>query len=248
MDPRRRRIHRPARRHTGRRDPLRPRLQLRQPRPPHTSQRPYRRRHRRRHHRPDRLLASPAATVSIPTTTVSPNQRAPAAVDGACTTSGADHRHPCIRHRRPPDHWRQRRWHTTSTTHSAEPRLSRPPTHHIPARATSTYQLLRQRSSPPSPRVELQHHSLSTPSTAARPRPSTTAAGSSQKIRHYTDTTDNPTWVTEDATSHPLCRAIGSDLALTVDGDGSATLSLANNHGDVRHDRFAASHRCRNQY
>ncbi|WP_406054523.1 DUF6531 domain-containing protein [Kribbella sp. NBC_00889] len=61
----------------------------------------------------------------------------------------------------------------------------------------------------------------------------TTPAGSTQTVRHYTDTSDNPTWVSQDATIQRYAELIGGDLALTVDQTGAADLTLANNHGDI---------------
>jgi large repetitive protein len=60
-----------------------------------------------------------------------------------------------------------------------------------------------------------------------------TASGTTQKVRHYADSDDNPTWVTVGTTSTRYAELIGSDLSLTVDQSGSADLTLANNHGDV---------------
>jgi RHS repeat-associated protein len=61
----------------------------------------------------------------------------------------------------------------------------------------------------------------------------TNASGSTQTIRHYTETSDNPTWVTLGATTQRYAELIGSDLALTVGQAGAAGLTLANPHGDV---------------
>ncbi len=61
----------------------------------------------------------------------------------------------------------------------------------------------------------------------------TNGSGTTQKVRHYTDTSDNPAWVTEGTTSTRYAELIGGDLSLTVDQTGAADLTLANNHGDV---------------
>ncbi|WP_233712095.1 RHS repeat-associated core domain-containing protein [Kribbella turkmenica] len=61
----------------------------------------------------------------------------------------------------------------------------------------------------------------------------TTGSGTTQKTRHYTDSGDNPTWVTEGTFSTRYAELIGGDLSLTVDETGAADLTLANNHGDV---------------
>jgi RHS repeat-associated protein len=59
------------------------------------------------------------------------------------------------------------------------------------------------------------------------------STSTTQKTRHYTDTSDNPTWVTDETTTQRYVELIGGDLALTVDQAGIADLTLANNHGDV---------------
>ncbi|MGW6444039.1 DNRLRE domain-containing protein [Lentzea sp. NPDC055074] len=51
--------------------------------------------------------------------------------------------------------------------------------------------------------------------------------------RHYADSSDNPTWVTRDDVTTRYTELVGDDLALTVDDDGKAELSVANLHGDV---------------
>ncbi|TDO44613.1 RHS repeat-associated protein [Kribbella sp. VKM Ac-2527] len=61
----------------------------------------------------------------------------------------------------------------------------------------------------------------------------TDSSGSSQKVRHYADTTDNPTWVTEGTNTTRYAELIGDDLSLTVDQAGKGRLTLANTHGDV---------------
>ncbi|GAA3117405.1 RHS repeat-associated protein [Kribbella aluminosa] len=61
----------------------------------------------------------------------------------------------------------------------------------------------------------------------------TNASGSTQTVRHYTDPSDNPTWVTQGTTTQRYAELIGSDLALTVRQTGAADLTVANPHGDV---------------
>jgi YD repeat-containing protein len=61
----------------------------------------------------------------------------------------------------------------------------------------------------------------------------TDTSGTKQTIRHYADTSDNPTWVTQGTTTQRYAELIGGDLSLTVDQAGSADLTLANPHGDV---------------
>ncbi|MER7243185.1 RHS repeat-associated core domain-containing protein [Kribbella sp. NPDC000426] len=58
-------------------------------------------------------------------------------------------------------------------------------------------------------------------------------SGSTQTVRHYTDTSDNPTWVTQGSTTQRYAELIGGDLALTVDQAGAADLTLANTRGDI---------------
>lgn len=64
-------------------------------------------------------------------------------------------------------------------------------------------------------------------------RRSAETVGSTQTVRHYTDISDNPTWVTKGSTAQRYAELIGGDLALTVDQTGAADLTLANTHGDV---------------
>ncbi len=61
----------------------------------------------------------------------------------------------------------------------------------------------------------------------------TSATGTTQKVRHYADSSDNPTWVTVGTSATRYAELIGGDLSLTVDQTGAADLTLANNHGDV---------------
>ncbi len=61
----------------------------------------------------------------------------------------------------------------------------------------------------------------------------TNTSGSTQIVRHYTDSSDNPTWVTQGSTTQRYAELVGSSLSLTVDQAGSADLTLANTHGDI---------------
>ncbi|GAB2993771.1 hypothetical protein GCM10027184_55350 [Saccharothrix stipae] len=61
----------------------------------------------------------------------------------------------------------------------------------------------------------------------------TDTAGSTQTVRHYTDTSDNPTWVTRNGVTRRYTELVGDDLALTVDNTAAAELTIANPHGDV---------------
>ena len=61
----------------------------------------------------------------------------------------------------------------------------------------------------------------------------TTGTTSTQTTRHYTDTSDNPAWVTQGITTQRYAELIGGDLSLTVEQTGKATLPIANPHGDV---------------
>ncbi|WP_344164963.1 DNRLRE domain-containing protein [Kribbella yunnanensis] len=60
----------------------------------------------------------------------------------------------------------------------------------------------------------------------------TTAGVATQLTRHYTDSSDSPTWITQGATTHRYTELIG-DLALTVAQDGTGRLTLSNPHGDI---------------
>jgi RHS repeat-associated protein len=62
---------------------------------------------------------------------------------------------------------------------------------------------------------------------------STTGGVSTSAVRHYTDTSDNPTWVTAGTSTQRYAELIGGDLSLTVDQAGNADLTLGNSHGDV---------------
>jgi RHS repeat-associated protein len=61
----------------------------------------------------------------------------------------------------------------------------------------------------------------------------TSASGSTQTVRHYTDTSDSPTWVTTGTTIQRYAELVGGDLSLTIDQAGKANLPLANTHGDI---------------
>ncbi|MEV8373735.1 RHS repeat-associated core domain-containing protein [Kribbella sp. NPDC056861] len=64
-------------------------------------------------------------------------------------------------------------------------------------------------------------------------RSTESVTGATPTTRHYADTSDNPTWVTQGTTSTRYAELIGGDLSLTVDQNGAADLTLANPHGDV---------------
>jgi RHS repeat-associated protein len=49
----------------------------------------------------------------------------------------------------------------------------------------------------------------------------------------YTDTSDNPTWVSQGGVTRRYAELIGGDLALTIDNVGRGELAIANLHGDV---------------
>jgi len=59
------------------------------------------------------------------------------------------------------------------------------------------------------------------------------AGGSTQTVRHYSDASDNPSWVTTGTTVERYAELVGDDLALVAAQDGSATMTIANPHGDV---------------
>ncbi|WP_238175949.1 RHS repeat-associated core domain-containing protein [Kribbella albertanoniae] len=61
----------------------------------------------------------------------------------------------------------------------------------------------------------------------------TDATGTKQTVRHYADSSDNPTWVTQGSVTTRYAELIGDDLNLTVDQTGAADLTIANPHGDV---------------
>jgi len=58
-------------------------------------------------------------------------------------------------------------------------------------------------------------------------------AGTSEIIRHYSDTSDNPTWVSQGGQTQRYVELIGGDLGLTVDSVGDAELTIANPHNDI---------------
>ncbi|MEU8224077.1 RHS repeat-associated core domain-containing protein [Kribbella sp. NPDC048915] len=61
----------------------------------------------------------------------------------------------------------------------------------------------------------------------------TTSGGSVVLTRHYTDASDNPTWVTQGSATRRYTELVGGDLSLTVDQTGAGQLTIANEHGDV---------------
>jgi RHS repeat-associated protein len=56
---------------------------------------------------------------------------------------------------------------------------------------------------------------------------------SSVTFRHYTDDSDNPTWITQGGTTRRYTELVGDALALTVDSAGRGSLTIASPHGDV---------------
>ncbi|WP_281388905.1 RHS repeat-associated core domain-containing protein [Kribbella qitaiheensis] len=60
-----------------------------------------------------------------------------------------------------------------------------------------------------------------------------TASGSTQTVRHYSDTSDNPSWATKGSTTQLYVEMVGGDLSLTVTGVGNADLTINSPHGDV---------------
>ncbi|MEU4449263.1 DNRLRE domain-containing protein [Actinosynnema sp. NPDC050801] len=61
----------------------------------------------------------------------------------------------------------------------------------------------------------------------------TGSTGSTQTVHHYTDASDNPTWVTGNGATRRYAELIGGNLALTVDNAAVAELTVADLHGDV---------------
>ncbi|MEJ2854223.1 MULTISPECIES: DNRLRE domain-containing protein [unclassified Saccharothrix] len=64
-------------------------------------------------------------------------------------------------------------------------------------------------------------------------RRATETTGSTQIVRHYTDTSDNPTWITQAGSTRRYAEFVSRDLGLTVDQDGTAELVVTDGHGDV---------------
>jgi large repetitive protein len=55
----------------------------------------------------------------------------------------------------------------------------------------------------------------------------TTTAGTTAVLtRHYTDTSDNPTWVTQGTMTNRYAELVGGDIALIVDQAGAGELIL----------------------
>ncbi|WP_241996612.1 RHS repeat-associated core domain-containing protein [Kribbella antiqua] len=67
----------------------------------------------------------------------------------------------------------------------------------------------------------------------AMDRRSTETVGATQTVRHYTDTSDNPTWISDGATSTRYARLIDTQLGLIVQTGGSAQVPFTNFHGDI---------------
>nr|WP_184835144.1 DNRLRE domain-containing protein [Kribbella solani] len=88
-----------------------------------------------------------------------------------------------------------------------------------------------------SPRSVTQNGTSTTYTLDAAGRRSTEAttgsSGSSESIRHYTDASDNPTWITTGASTQRYAELIGNDLSLIVDGNGTGALAIAGPRGDV---------------
>ncbi|GAA3096917.1 hypothetical protein GCM10010530_22050 [Kribbella aluminosa] len=61
----------------------------------------------------------------------------------------------------------------------------------------------------------------------------TDSGSTTETVRHYTDTSDNPTWVTEGSTTLRYAKLIVDELSLTIDQSGAAELRLSNPHGDI---------------
>lgn len=66
----------------------------------------------------------------------------------------------------------------------------------------------------------------------------TTGSETSTPVRHYASADENPAWtVATDPTGNGVitryAESIGGDFGLTLAADGSATLTLANLHGDI---------------
>lgn len=59
------------------------------------------------------------------------------------------------------------------------------------------------------------------------------AQGTTTTNRHYTDDSDNPTWVTRGSAWHRYASLLGSAATLIVDNLASANLALANPHEDL---------------
>ncbi|MFC9689056.1 RHS repeat-associated core domain-containing protein [Kribbella sp. NPDC056951] len=63
----------------------------------------------------------------------------------------------------------------------------------------------------------------------------TTSTGGNSIVltRHYTDGSDNPTWITQGTVTRRYTELVGGDLSLTVDQTGAGQLTLSNQHGDI---------------
>jgi RHS repeat-associated protein len=60
-----------------------------------------------------------------------------------------------------------------------------------------------------------------------------TSAGSTDLVRHYTDGSDNPTWVSTGATTERYAQLVSGQWGLTISGTGAAQVVITNLHGDV---------------
>ncbi|GAB3439138.1 hypothetical protein GCM10027517_12190 [Phycicoccus ginsengisoli] len=61
----------------------------------------------------------------------------------------------------------------------------------------------------------------------------TTGTATSTLVRHYTDSSDNPSWTDLNGTITRYTESIGGDLGATIATDGSTDLTLATLHGDI---------------
>ncbi|MGW6196943.1 RHS repeat-associated core domain-containing protein [Kribbella sp. NPDC055110] len=59
------------------------------------------------------------------------------------------------------------------------------------------------------------------------------AAGTTQTTRHYTDSSDNPTWISDGTASTRYATLLDNQLGLIVQTGGSALIPLINPHGDI---------------
>ncbi|GAA0939192.1 hypothetical protein GCM10009554_28730 [Kribbella koreensis] len=60
-----------------------------------------------------------------------------------------------------------------------------------------------------------------------------TGVGAGQTIRHYTDSSDNPTWTSKGASTQRYSALLGSKLGLAINQNAVGTLMLTDPHGDV---------------
>ncbi|MEU4607436.1 RHS repeat-associated core domain-containing protein [Kribbella sp. NPDC023972] len=60
-----------------------------------------------------------------------------------------------------------------------------------------------------------------------------TSTGRTETVRHYSDSSDNPTWIETGAATERFASLLGGDLDLSISQDGSAKLRILNPHGDA---------------